>query len=593
MTENTLYYRNVLQNMSDGVMTLDGKGRIVMFNEAAVRILGIERDRVLNRSFAEVFFEAFEGNDEFNQAVLDAIDQSGIGVSAVVPFRRSDEKSLYLSVTSSYLKDAEIGTPLGVIVVLSDITEVKQLHEAERRLTQDLQSAYVKIEEANRELTAAAKKMQVVRLFATIFIILMFTGFGLYFWGGKRATSGVAGPADGAPTPRLDGEVRTAPARIGPISSVLALSGKVEPLAIVNVVSPFQGKVKEMRLHFGQEVEKDDLLLLLDPIELEVSFREIKGVFLDALQRYRDLKDWENGPEMAAARRAVVKATADRDRAHERLQEREILLAQGIVSAEDYDAVKSEALNSDLALKAAEDELESVREVADADDLEIARMEFENARVRMEEVEKRIQMKEIRAPVGGVVLQAPRQNDGTEKDVVLELGAPVEEGTVLLAIGSLEGRSIRMRVDEVDVQKLRIGQMVRCKGDGFRGVSLEGRIDQITLPVGVEFGRSLSMSDAPAFFDVKVAIDRMTDEQRQKVRVGMSANLEVLLYQNSKALLVPVAAVKSREGKHTVTVMEKATGQMRDVVVETGMMTPTAVEIRSGLKEGDEVVVNQ
>ena len=104
-----------------------------------------------------------EGNDEFNQAILDAIYQSDVGRNITVEFKRKDNTIVTLSVTSSYLRSSETGSAerIGVIVVFSDVTEIKQLQDAEKELNQKLRDAYLEVEESNKNLKSALKKVQV------------------------------------------------------------------------------------------------------------------------------------------------------------------------------------------------------------------------------------------------------------------------------------------------------------------------------------------------------------------------------------------------------------------------------------------------
>ena len=62
----------ILEHMSDGVLSVDGDGRIMTFNPAAARLLGISADAALNRTLAELFLTR-AGFDDFNQAIIDAV----------------------------------------------------------------------------------------------------------------------------------------------------------------------------------------------------------------------------------------------------------------------------------------------------------------------------------------------------------------------------------------------------------------------------------------------------------------------------------------------------------------------------------------
>jgi hypothetical protein len=90
-------------------------------------------------------------------------------------------------------------------------------------------------------------------------------------------------------------------------------------------------------------------------------------------------------------------------------------------------------------------------------------------------------------------------------------------------------------------------------------------------------------------FEITVAIDELTPEQRKRVLVGMSANLEVIIYEKPDALMVPVAAVQTEGDKRFVN-KRKGTG-VEKTEVKTGYTTLDSVEVLAGLKSGDELVL--
>jgi len=85
MEQESVISQNILQNMSGGVMTIGLTGEIITFNPAAEKVLGLRKDEVLGKKFAQVFFE-HEGNDDFNQAILDAIYESSVSHNRTVDF---------------------------------------------------------------------------------------------------------------------------------------------------------------------------------------------------------------------------------------------------------------------------------------------------------------------------------------------------------------------------------------------------------------------------------------------------------------------------------------------------------------------------
>jgi PAS domain S-box-containing protein len=128
----SLIYEKILADMRDGVATIDLTGRIITFNAAAGRILGLDPEATVGQSFGEVFLME-ESFDDFNEVVLKAVYENETThsreVSVTVGGHRVD-----LHVTSTFLMLDRDGVPerQGVIVVFSDITEQRKRRKLKR-----------------------------------------------------------------------------------------------------------------------------------------------------------------------------------------------------------------------------------------------------------------------------------------------------------------------------------------------------------------------------------------------------------------------------------------------------------------------------
>ncbi len=131
-----MLHENILDSMDNGVIALDFEGKIITFNAAASKILGIAVEDALGKYYPEVFF-AYEGNDEFNDVLINVIDSRQTHMYQEVPFARDEQTKLPLGITSSLLHD-DRGTEYGVVSVFSDLTEIKK-----RQFLQDTLTRYV------------------------------------------------------------------------------------------------------------------------------------------------------------------------------------------------------------------------------------------------------------------------------------------------------------------------------------------------------------------------------------------------------------------------------------------------------------------
>ena len=121
-----LFSRNIIRDMSDGVLIIGMDGIIVHVNSSAATILEKDTEELVGKKFAACFFE-YEENDEFNQCVLNAIYEDAISHKTVTSyFTGKVTKKLYL--TTSYTRD-DNGNKAGVILILDDITKTIELQE--------------------------------------------------------------------------------------------------------------------------------------------------------------------------------------------------------------------------------------------------------------------------------------------------------------------------------------------------------------------------------------------------------------------------------------------------------------------------------
>lgn len=129
---NTPIYENILVNMADGVISLDLQGQVTTFNPAAGRFLAMNPADVVDRTYAEIFFED-PGLDDFNELVLRAIYESQMTHSQEIEISRSSERR-NLNVSTTFLRTGvdEDAEKLGVIVVLSDVTEQRKRKKIKR-----------------------------------------------------------------------------------------------------------------------------------------------------------------------------------------------------------------------------------------------------------------------------------------------------------------------------------------------------------------------------------------------------------------------------------------------------------------------------
>ena len=148
MQRDQIIQGSVLADMSEGVMAIRFDGVIELVNGAALTILEKTEQELAGKTIAGAFFDG-EENDAFIQCVLDAVYAKGRRQESYVQYRAAKGVK-QLRVVSSCLH--EQGEMIGVILVISDVTELTEMRDAMR--------AMEKIRALNRQLELRNRVLQ-------------------------------------------------------------------------------------------------------------------------------------------------------------------------------------------------------------------------------------------------------------------------------------------------------------------------------------------------------------------------------------------------------------------------------------------------
>ena len=585
-------HRSVLDNMLDGVLVVGTGGRIETLNPTAERILGLEPGEAEGRGFAELFI-ARDGFDEFTQLILDAVGGDADAGRRVVEVETGG-RTRSLSVATSYLRAEEDGAarPVAAIAVFSDITELRELRETELRLAKAaeeqhglLQDAYREIEARNGALAAALRKVRVVQGLGMVLVVGVFLGAGLWTWRPldlfEVADLSFLGGAAGAAhtSGEGEGEMRTLTVEPRRATSSLTLKGRLLPWREVELKTPVQGTVTAVRFAMGERVEEGQALLELDLAKTRRKHRSAQIKVAKAEEALAELRNWDKSAEMVKARRSFTKAQMSMDSRKSRMRKSRFLFEQGLLAAAEFEDEERQFKSQLLDFESAREELDSIRAKADEKAVKGAELALETARAGLLDAEEQLEANIVRAPFAGTVLPPARAG----KDLVE--GAELRRNDPLFRIGDFSRISAAATVDEIDIVKLRAGQKVTVTGNAFPGLRLNGAVHSVSAEADPAQKRR-------AIFEVAFLLDKLKPAQQARIRAGMSAKLRVVTYDNPNAVMVPLDAVSRRGGKYWLKVVDPGSGEVEDRQVTVGPTTRRRVEIATGLKAGETVVLS-
>ena len=348
------------------------------------------------------------------------------------------------------------------------------------------------------------------------------------------------------------------------LRSVVA-TGKIEPITKVEIKSKANGIIERLHVDVDTAVQPGQVLAELDKENLNARLREARANLQAAAAAHEaavaQLKKNEieaEAPDVAFARRNQARARQ--------------LFDQKLVSQSGLDEAQS-------ALEQAEN-----RQRASAGQLVIARARvaeasanIAQARAAVERAEEELANSTIRAPIHATVLTRDVEI-GSPVSSILNLGA---NATLVMTLGDIERVFVRGRVDEADIGQVRLGQLAKITTETFRDRVFNGRVTQIS-PIGVE-------RDNVTTFEVEVSIENPGRE----LKANMTANAEIIIEEFANSLLIPEAAViydNDRNASVDVADPGERSGRRR-VPVKVGVGNGTRIQVLSGVKPGDKVVL--
>ena len=152
----------------------------------------------------------------------------------------------------------------------------------------------------------------------------------------------------------------------------------------------------------------------------------------------------------------------------------------------------------------------------------------------LETEKERLDWTTIRAPISGTITLLELE----EGEIVTSGRSAYSQSPPLMTISDLSQMVVKTYINEVDMEKLKMGQLAEIESDTYKGRTYQGRVMEIA-PIGVERDNIIS-------FEIMIEVIDSPPE----LRPGMSTDVDIITYEEKNVLLVPIEAV---QGETTIT----------------------------------------
>ena len=353
----------------------------------------------------------------------------------------------------------------------------------------------------------------------------------------------------------------------GDLAKSVVATGKVTPITKVEIKSKASGIVKKLYVDAGDTVKKDQVLAELDRVEIEATVNSARAQLLSAEAN-------QTGAE-ADMKRAEVDAQGvdipTLQRAYERAQE---MAKSGVVSTSALDDSQRMYIMAVNKRDVARAQL-----VVNKAKVAQAKAEVQKSNATLKQLEEQLSYTTIIAPIDGIVLSRNVEM-GDAVSSILVMGSAA---TLVMTIGDTSEVYVKGKVDESDIGKVYLGQPARIRVETFKDKTFTGKVTTIS-PMGAE-------KDNVTTFEVRVSINNPGGE----LKAEMTANAEIILDEHKNVLMIPEGSIMYDKDKKASTEVPDPKGKegKRKVALTIGISNGAKTEVLSGVKEGDQVVLQQ
>ena len=353
----------------------------------------------------------------------------------------------------------------------------------------------------------------------------------------------------------------------GDVAQSVVATGKIQPITKVEVKSKASGIVEKLFVDINNHVTKGQQLAQLDQQEIQAQVEAQKAQLASAEANVTtcEANIEQDKVNAAAPDLPMYKATLERNVEMQK---------DGIVSRQALDDANRDYLAALTRRNSAQAQI-----AVDSAKLKQARAQVLQSQATLNQLDEQLSYTTIVAPMDGVILSRDVEI-GDAVSSILVLGSTA---TLVMTEGDTTQVYVQGKVDEADIAHVYLGQPARIKVESFRDRSFYGKVTKIA-PMGVE-------KDNVTTFEVRVSINNPGGE----LKANMTANAEILLDEHKGVLTIPENAVTYDNQKNaSVQVPDKSQKDgTRKVPVKVGLSNGSVTEIASGLKEGDQVVLQQ
>ena len=330
------------------------------------------------------------------------------------------------------------------------------------------------------------------------------------------------------------------------IAQTVSATGEISAAQLVDVGAQASGQIKKLHVTLGQQVKKGDLIAEIDSTS-QLNNLNTNKAKLDTYQAQ------------------LVSAEIALRSADKKYQREQALWQEDATSREALE----DAQDAFAAAKASVAELKS---------------SIRQTQIAINTAEADLGYTRITAPMDGTVVAIPVEEGQT-------VNANQTTPTIV-QVADLSTMLNKMQIAEGDVNKVKAGMKLTfttlSQPDNVREATLESIDPGLTTMSQGSYTTSTDTTDSAIYYYAR----SLVPNEDNVLHIGMTTENTIIINQAEKVLAVPKLAVKQRGGKQYVRVLGE-NKQPQEKEITTGLSDNMSTEVKSGLSEGENVIISE
>ncbi len=362
------------------------------------------------------------------------------------------------------------------------------------------------------------------------------------------------------------------------LNITVSANGTVQPEKLINASPKTSGRLKSLIVKEGDRVTEGQILAYMDDSNLRGQLVQAQGQLASAEANLNKLIAGNRPQDIIQAQAGLANSQASLRQAESNLRQNQNLYSSGAISFRDFETSRTARDNAQAQVKVQEQILALQRIGSRPEDIEQGRSQVTSAQGALQVTQAQIEDTIIRAAFAGTVIK--KYADPGAFVTPTTSGSAVSSATASSILSLAANNQVVANVAERNIAQVRIGQKVIIQADAYPNQKFAGAVKAIAPQTTV--------TQNVTSFEVKVAI---TDDLKQLLRSGMNANVEFEVGELKNVLTVPTVAI-ARQGNGTGVFIRSSKGQPPEFVnIEIGASVGDRTEVKSGVKEGDRVLI--